>query len=65
LCILCLLDFFVRTQQELPGLYAGKPKPATYQPAAELLLRTGRGITLTILEINHVTQRFLLPFSEL
>jgi transposase len=68
--ILCLLEFSVRTQlqadqQELPGLYAGNPKRATFQPTAELLLKAFRGITLTIMDINQVTQRFLSPLSEL
>jgi transposase len=68
--ILCLLDFSVRTQlqahqQTLTGLYAGNPKRATQQPTAELLLKAFRGITLTIMEINQVTQRFLSPLSEL
>lgn len=68
--ILCLLEFSVRThleagQQGLPGLYAGNPKRATHQPTAELLLKAFRGITLTIMEINQVRQRFLPPLSEL
>lgn len=68
--ILCLLEFSVRCalepdQQQLPGLYAGNPKRATARPTAELLLRTFRGITLTIIEINGVIQRFLSPLSEL
>jgi transposase len=68
--ILCLLEFSVRTQlqadqQELSGLFAGNPKRATHQPTAELLLKAFRGITLTIMEINQVTQRFLSPLSEL
>jgi transposase len=68
--ILCLLEFSVRCalepdQQKLPGLYAGNPKRATTRPTAELLLRAFRGITLTIMEINGVIQRFLSPLSEL
>jgi transposase len=68
--ILCLLEFSVRCalepdQQKLPGLYAGNPKRATARPTAELLLRAFRGITLTIIEINGVIQRFLSPLSEL
>jgi transposase len=68
--ILCLLDFSVRSQlqahqQTLAGLYAGNPKRATQQPTAEPLLKAFRGITLTIMEINQVTQRFLSPLSEL
>jgi transposase len=68
--ILCLLEFSVRSalepdQQQLPGLYAGNPKRATARPTAELLLRAFRGITLTIMEINGVIQRFLSPLSEL
>jgi transposase len=68
--ILCLLEFSVRCalepdQQQLPGLYAGNPKRATTRPTAELLLRAFRGITLTIMEINGVIQRFLSPLSEL
>jgi transposase len=68
--ILCLLDFSVRSQlaadqQTLAGLYAGNPKRATQRPTAELLLRAFRGITLTIMEIDQVTQRFLSPLSEL
>ena len=68
--LLCLLEFSVRTQleadqQPLPGLYAGNPKRATQQPTAELLLKAFRGITLTIMEIDQVSQRFLSPLSEL
>ena len=68
--ILCLLEFSVRCaleldSQKLSGLYAGNPKRATVQPTAELLLRAFRGITLTIMEINGVFQRFLSPLSEL
>jgi len=68
--LLCLLEFSVRSQlaadqQELPGLYAGNPKRATQQPTAELLLKAFRGITLTIMDINQVRQRFLSPLSEL
>jgi transposase len=68
--ILCLLEFSVRTQleadqQPLTGLYAGNPKRATQQPTAELLLKSFRGITLTIMEVNQVIQRFLSPLSEL
>lgn len=68
--ILCLLEFSVRSQlesdpQPLTGLYAGNPKRATQQPTAELLLKAFRGITLTIMEIDQVTQRFLSPLSDL
>lgn len=68
--ILCLLEFSVRSQldvdsQPLTGLYAGNPKRATQQPTAELLLKAFRGITLTIMQIHQVTQRFLSPLSEL
>ena len=68
--ILCLLEFSVRThlqadQQTLAGLYAGNPKRATHRPTTELLLKAFRGITLTIMEINYVRQRFLSPLSEL
>ncbi len=68
--ILCLLEFSVRCalevdQQKLAGLYAGNPKRATSQPTSELLLRAFRGITLTIMEINGVVQRFLSPLSEI
>ena len=68
--ILCLLEFSVRTQLEaqqqvLSGLYAGNPKRATQQPTAERLLKAFRGITLTIMDINQVRQRFLSPLSEL
>ena len=68
--ILCLLEFSVRTQLKteqasLAGLYAGNPKRATQQPTAELLLKAFRGITLTVMEINQTTQRFLSPLSEL
>ena len=68
--ILCLLEFSVRTQlqaqqQELPGLYAGNSKRATQQPTAELLLKAFRGITLTVMDIDQVRQRFLSPLSEL
>jgi transposase len=68
--ILCLLEFSVRTQleaqqQELSGLYAGNPKRATPQPTAELLLKAFRGITLTVIDIDHVRQRFLSPLSTL
>ncbi len=68
--ILCLLEFSVRThleadQQSLAGLYAGNPKRATHRPTTELLLKAFRGITLTIMEINQVRQRFLSPLSEL
>ncbi|MGC1306244.1 MAG: DUF4277 domain-containing protein, partial [Phormidesmis sp.] len=68
--ILCLLEFSVRSQldvdpQPLPGLYAGNPKRATQQPTAELLLKAFRGLTLTVMEINQVTQRFLSPLSKL
>ena len=68
--ILCLLEFSVRcaletNQQKLAGLYAGNPKRATSQPTSELLLRAFRGITLTIMEINGVLQRFLSPLSEI
>lgn len=68
--ILCLLEFSVRCaleadQQKLAGLYAGNPKRATSQPTSELLLRAFRGITLTIMEINGVLQRFLSPLSEI
>lgn len=35
------------------------------QPTAELLLKAFRGITLTIMEINQATQRFLSPLSAL
>jgi transposase len=68
--ILCLLEFSVRTslevtQQTLPELYAGNPKRATRQPTAELLLKAFRGITLTVMKINQVYQRFLSPLSEL
>ena len=68
--ILCLLEFSVRTQldsqrQQLPGLYAGNPKRSTAQPTAELLLKAFRGITLTIVNIDQVRQRFLSPLSEL
>ena len=68
--ILCLLEFSVRSQlqahqQKLPGLYAGNPKRATHQPTAELLLMAFRGITLTIMDIDQVRQRFLSPLSEL
>ncbi len=68
--ILCLLEFSVRTQlqaqqQELPGLYAGNSKRATQQPTAELLLKAFRGITLTLMDIDQVRQRFLSPLSEL
>lgn len=68
--ILCLLEFSVRSQlqahqQKLPGLYAGNPKRATHQPTAELLLMVFRGITLTIIDIDQVRQRFLSPLSEL
>ncbi len=68
--ILCLLEFSVRSalepdQQQLPGLYAGNPKRATARPTAELLLRTFRGITLTIMEINGIIQRFLSHLSKL
>nr|WP_228021954.1 DUF4277 domain-containing protein [Romeria gracilis] len=68
--ILCLLEFSVRTrlqahQHELSGLYAGNPKRATQKPTAELLLKAFRGITLTIMQIDQVRQRFLSPLSEL
>lgn len=68
--ILCLLEFSVRCalepdQRQLSGLYAGNPKRATARPTAELLLRAFRGVTLTIMEINGVIQRFLSPLSEL
>ncbi|CAN5704342.1 hypothetical protein BH23CYA1_BH23CYA1_22640 [soil metagenome] len=68
--LLCLLEFSVRTQleadqQPLTGLYAGNPKRATQQPTAELLLKAFRGITLTIMEIDQVSQRFLSPLSVL
>jgi len=68
--ILCLLEFSVRSQlaadpKGLSGLYAGNPKRTTHQPTAELLLKAFRGITLTIMDINQVTQRFLSPLSEL
>ena len=68
--ILCLLEFSVRTQlktqqQELPGLYAGNPKRSTQQPTAELLLKAFRGITLTVMDIDKVRQRFLSPLSAL
>ena len=68
--ILCLLEFSVRTQlqvkqQALPGLYAGNPKRATWQPTAELLLKAFRGITLTIMDIDQVRQHFLSPLSAL
>lgn len=68
--ILCLLGFSVRTQlqvkqQTLPGLYAGNPKRATTQPTAELLLKAFRGITLTVMDIEQVRQRFLSPLSAL
>lgn len=68
--VLCLLEFSVRTQlakqqQELPGLYAGNPKRATPQPTAELLLKAFRGVTLTIIDIDQVRQRFLSSLSEL
>jgi transposase len=68
--ILCLLEFSVRCaleadQQQLPGLYAGNPKRATPRPTAELLLLAFRGITLTLMEIDGATQRFLSPLSEL
>jgi len=68
--ILCLLEFSVRTcleteQVSLAGLYAGNPKRATGRPTAELLLQAFRGITLTVMEINQATQRFLSPLSEL
>jgi hypothetical protein len=65
-----LLEFSVRcalesTQQELSGLYAGNPKRATARPTAELLLQAFRGLTLTIMEINGLLQRFLSPLAEL
>jgi len=68
--ILCLVEFSVRkhlkeNQQELAGFYAGNPKRATARPTAELLLRAFRGITLTVMEIDQVRQRFLSPLSEL
>lgn len=68
--ILCLLEFSVRThleasQKSLAGLYAGNPKRATHRPTTELLLKAFRGITLTIMQINQVRQRFLSPLSEL
>ena len=68
--ILCLLEFSVRSQleaqqQSLPGLYAGNPKRTTHRPTAELLLKAFRGITLTIMDIDQVKQRFLSPLSEL
>lgn len=68
--ILCLLEFSVRTcleteQDALAGLYTGNPKRTTVRPTAELLLKAFRGITLTVMEINQATQRFLSPLSEL
>jgi transposase len=68
--IFCLLEFSVRCalekeQQQLEGMYAGNPKRSTAQPTAELLLRAFRGITLTIMEINGVIQRFIAPLSNL
>ena len=68
--VLCLLEFSVRSQleadnQSLSGLYAGNPKRATHQPTAELLLKAFRGITLTIMDIEHSRQRFLSELSEL
>jgi hypothetical protein len=49
----------------LSGLYAGNPTRQTARPTTERLLKTFRGITLTIVQLPGQMIRHVTPLSEL
>ncbi len=68
--VLTLLEFVGRRQlaaegAKLAGLYAGNPRRETARPTAERLLEAFEGITLTIMEGSHQTDRHVTALSPL
>jgi len=68
--VLTLLEFGVRRQLEkagspLKGLYAGNPQRATARPTAEAILRTFRGLSLVVEEVDGQVIRQLSPLNPL
>lgn len=68
--VLTLVEHVVRDRLRqagaaLTGLYAGNPKRETARPTTERLLRTFRGIVLTIVRLPGQTIRHVTPLSDL
>jgi transposase len=67
--LLTLLEWVVRERlrkegTKLQGVYAGQPGRKTNRPSAELLLRTMKTISVSVVEINGQTHALLSPLTE-
>ncbi len=68
--VLTLIEYVVRENlqdkdEALAGLYAGNPKRKTDRPTTERLLKTFKGIALTLVELSDQTIRHITPLSDL
>jgi transposase len=67
--VLTLLEWAVRERlrqegTKLQGIYAGQPGRKTDRPSAELLLRTMKTISVSVVESNGQTHALLSPLTE-
>ena len=67
--LLSLLEWVARERlrqegTKLQGIYAGQPGRQTDRPSAELLLRTMKTISVSVLESNGQTHALLSPLTE-
>lgn len=67
--LLTLLEWVVRERlrqegSKLQGVYAGQPGRKTDRPSAELLLRTMKTISVSVVETNGQTYALLSPLTE-
>src|SRR4051812_9787103 len=67
--VLTLLEWVVRQRlrqegAKLQGVYAGQPGRQTARPGAELLLRTMKTISVSMVEVNGQTHAMLSPLTE-
>ena len=68
--VLTLIEYVVRenlqvNNEALSGLYAGNHKRKTERPTTERLLKTFKGVALTLIELSDQTIRHVTPLSDL
>ena len=67
--VLCLVEFEVRKNllaqsEKLGGIYPGNPKRATAKPTSEMMLRSFRGIYLTVVNFNDSDHYCMTPLTD-